>query len=286
VRASPYVVLSLALVFVSFGSILVRLADAPALAVSFYRVVLASVILVPFAGADARASWPTMGRRQLAVMIGAGVALALHFATWIASLSHTSIASSVVLVNTAPIFAVVLARIFLDERTSGAVLVAIPLASVGAAMIALGDHAASPGSLYGNALALVGGVMLGAYYVIGRGLRAALPLNAYVLGVWSTAAVTLGVLAVAFRVPFGGYRAGTWLVFLALALVPTLGGHGLTNKSLRALPAPTVGLFLLGEPVGASVMAWLLFGEVPGPWTLVGGAIVLAALAFVVSRRG
>ena len=128
--------------------------------------------------------------------------------------------------------------------------------------------------------------MLGAYYVIGRGLRTALPLNAYVLGVWSTAALTLGLLAVAFSVPFGGYRAGTWLAFLALALVPTLGGHGLTNKSLRVLSAPTVGLFLLGEPVGASVMAWLLFGEVPGPWTLVGGAIVLVALALVVSKRG
>ncbi len=285
-RASPYLVLSLALVFVSFGSILVRLADAPALAVSFYRVALASLVLLPFAGADARTSWTAMGRRQRTVMIGAGVALALHFATWIASLSHTSIASSVVLVNTAPIFAVVLARIFLDERTSGAVLVAIPLASVGAAMIALGDHAATPGSLYGNALALAGAVMLGAYYVIGRGLRGALPLNAYVLGVWSTAAVTLGLLAVAFGVPFGGYRAGTWLAFLALALVPTLGGHGLTNKSLRALSAPTVGLFLLGEPVGASVMAWLLFGEIPGRWTLAGGAIVLGALALVVSRRG
>jgi drug/metabolite transporter (DMT)-like permease len=285
VRASPYLVLSLALVCVSFGSILVRLADAPALAVSFYRVALASLFLLPFAGADARASWPAMGRRHLVVMIGAGVALALHFATWIASLSHTSVASSVVLVNTAPIFAVVLARIFLGERTPGAVLVAIPLASVGAAMVALGDHAASPGSLYGNALALVGGVMLGAYYVIGRGLRTALPLNAYVLGVWSTAALTLALLVLAFRVPFGGYSSRTWLIFLALALVPTLGGHGLTNKSLRALSAPTVGLFLLGEPLGASVMAWLLFGEIPGPWTLAGGAIVLVALALVVSKR-
>jgi drug/metabolite transporter (DMT)-like permease len=286
VRASPYLVLSLALVFVSFGSILVRLAAAPALAVSFYRVALASLMLLPFAAADARASWPSITGRQRVVMIGAGVALALHFATWIASLSHTSVASSTLLVNTAPIFAAVLARIFLNERTSGAVLLAIPLASAGAAMIALGDHAASPGSLYGNALALVGGVMLGAYYVIGRGLRTALPLNAYVLGVWTTAALTLGLLAVAFRVPFAGYSSRTWLVFFALALVPTLGGHGLTNKSLRALSAPTVGLFLLGEPVGASVMAWLLFGEVPGAWTLVGGAIVLGALALVVSKRG
>ena len=285
-RASPYLVLSLAVVFVSFGAILVRLADAPALAVSFYRVALASLFLLPFAGKSARRSWPKLSRRQTAILVGAGIALALHFATWIASLSYTSIASSVLLVNTAPVFAVVLSRVFLRERPSGVVMTAIPVAMIGAALIALGDHAASPGSLFGNLLALAGAVTVAAYQVIGRGLRAALPLNAYVLGVWGAAALTLGLLAAAFGVGFTGYAAGSWLAFVALALVPTIGGHGLVNKSLRALPAPTVGLFLLGEPVGASVMGWLLFGEVPGPWTLVGGVIVLAALALVLTKKG
>jgi drug/metabolite transporter (DMT)-like permease len=286
VRASPYLVLSLAVVFVSFGSILVRVAEAPALAVSFYRVALASLILLPFAGGDARRSWPTLTSRQQVLLIGSGVALALHFATWIASLSHTSIASSVLLVNTAPVFAVVFAWIFLGERAPGVVLVAIPVALVGAAVIALGDHAASPGSLFGNLLALAGAVTLAAYQVIGRGLRAALPLNAYILGVWSTAAVCLAATAAAFGVPLAGYGARTWVAFVALALVPTIGGHGLANRSLRVLPAPTVGLFLLGEPVGASILAYVLFGEIPGPWTLVGGAIVLGALALVLTRQG
>ena len=86
--------------------------------------------------------------------------------------------------------------------------------------------------------------------------------------------------------PLTGYGARTWLAFVALALVPTIGGHGLANKSLRVLPAPTVGLFLLGEPVGASILAYVLFGEVPGTWTLVGGAIVLGALALVLARPG
>jgi drug/metabolite transporter (DMT)-like permease len=214
------------------------------------------------------------------------VALALHFATWIASLSHTSIAASVLLVNTAPIFAVLFAWLFLDERAPGAVLVAIPIASVGAALIAFGDHAGSPGSLFGNLLALAGAVTLAAYQVIGRGLRTALPLNAYVLAVWSTAAVCLAVMAAAFGVPLTGYGGRTWIAFVALALVPTIGGHGLANVSLRLLPAPTVGLFLLGEPVGASILAWLVFGEIPATWTLVGGAIVLGALALVLTRQG
>ena len=85
-----------------------------------------------------------------------------------------------------------------------------------------------------------------------------------------------------------GYPSKSVVAFVALALVPTVGGHGLVNRSLRLLPAPVVGLFLLGEPVGAALLALLFLGEVPGPWTLVGGLLVLAALGAVVrggSRR-
>jgi drug/metabolite transporter (DMT)-like permease len=285
VRPSPYTVLLLAVVCTSFGSILVRLADAPALAVSFYRVALASLVLLPFAADKARTSWPILTGRQRLLLGGAGVALASHFATWIASLSLTSIAASTLLVNTAPVFAVLLAWLFLREPPTRVLLVAIPVALLGAALIAVGDREASPGSLTGNLLALVGAVSLAVYTVVGRGLRAALPIGAYVLGVWATAAVTLGLLAGAFGVPFTGYDGRTWAALAALALVPTIGGHGLVNRSLRFLAAPTVGLFMLGEPVGASILAWLLFGEIPGPWTLVGGVIVLAALALVLTRR-
>jgi drug/metabolite transporter (DMT)-like permease len=281
---SPYVTLSVSVLFVSFGSIFVRLAAAPPLAVSFYRVALASLLLLPFAGPQARRSWPALDARRRALLIGAGLALALHFATWIASLSYTTVASSVLLVNTAPLFTVVLSQVFLHEKPSATVLAAIPLAVLGAALIAYGDWTGSPGSLLGNGLALFGAVMVAVYQVVGRGLREALPLDAYVLGVWGTAALALAALARGFGVPLGGFPTKTWTAFLALAVVPTLGGHGLVNKSLRSLPAPTVGLFLLGEPLIASLLAWILFHEAAGAWTLSGGAIVLAALGLVLAR--
>jgi drug/metabolite transporter (DMT)-like permease len=282
---SPWLTLSLAVLFVSFGAVLVRLAAAPALAVSFFRVALAALLLAPFAAGRAREGWPALDRRRALLLLSAGLALALHFATWIASLSYTSIASSVLLVNTAPLFAVALSRLFLPERAARVVLLALPIALLGAGLIALGDWSGSPGSLRGNLLALAGAATLAAYQVIGRGLRDALPLDAYVLGVWATAAAVLAALALALGTPLTGYAPRTWLVLVALALVPTLGGHGLVNKSLRSLPAPTVGLFLLGEPVGASILAFLVFGEIPGTWTLVGGTIVLGALLLVVARR-
>jgi len=283
---SPWLTLSLAVLFVSFGAILVRLAAAPPLAVSFYRVAIASLLLLPFASGDARRSWPALDRKHRLLVVAAGTALALHFATWIASLSYTTVASSVLLVNTSPVFAIVLSRLFLHERPSRVVRVAIPVAFAGAALIALGDWTGSPGSLLGNGLAVAGAATLAAYQVIGRGLRDALPLNAYVLAVWGTAALVLAALARSMGVLLGGYPKRTWLLFVALAVVPTIGGHGLVNKSLRSLPAPTVGLFLLGEPVLASLFAWLLFHETPGPWTVAGGAVVVGALGLVLARRG
>ncbi len=282
---SAWLLLSLAVLFVSFGAVLVRLAAAPPLAVAFFRVALASLLLAPFAVRDARRAWPALPARERWLMAASGAALALHFATWIASLSFTSIASSVLLVNTAPLFAVAFSWLFLRERAPRVVLIAIPVAFVGAALIAYGDWTGAPGSLRGNLLALAGAVTVAAYQVIGRGLRTALPLNAYVLGVWATAASCLALLALAFGVALTGFPPATWAAFVALAVVPTIGGHGLVNKSLRSLPAPTVGLFLLGEPVGASLLALAVFGERPGAWTLAGGAVVLAALALVVARR-
>jgi drug/metabolite transporter (DMT)-like permease len=282
---SPFVVLVLGVLLVSVGAILVRLAAAPPLAVAFYRMAIASLILWPFAGREARRSWPGLSARPRLLLVLSGIALALHFATWIASLSHTSVAASVLLVNTAPVFAILMSRVFLGEQPPLVVKVAIPIAMVGAAVIALGDRSSSPASLFGNLLAVAGAVTLATYQVIGRGLRGTLPLNAYMLAVWSTATLTLASLMAAFGTRFGNYPVRTWLAFAALAVVPTLGGHGLTNRALRSLPAPTVGLFLLGEPVIASLLAMALFGERPSAATLAGGAIVLAALGLVLTRR-
>ena len=279
---STYLPLAVAVVCISTGSIFVRMASAPPLAVAFYRIFLASVLLAPFAAASAARSWPALPGRARALLVASEVALGVHFATWIASLSFTSVAASVLLVNTTPLFTLAFSRAFLGETVGPRVMAAMGLAIAGAGLIAVGDWAEGTNSLTGDLLALVGAVTMSLYHVIGRGLRAALPLDAYVLAVWSTAAATLAGLSLAARVSLAGYSPRTYAFLLALALIPTLGGHGLVNRSLRLLPAPTVGLFLLGEPVGATILAYLFFHEVPGTWTLAGGAVVLAALTMLV----
>ncbi len=283
--SSPYLGLLAGVLFVSFGSILVRFAGAPPLAVSFYRIGLAALCLAPVAALPAVRTWPRLSPRARLAILASGVALALHFATWVTSLSYTSIASSVLLVNTAPLFAVAFSRFFLGEAPPRIVLIAIAVALAGAALIAAGDWSAAPGSLTGSLLALAGAVSLALYHVAGRGLRDVMPLTAYVFTVWSAAAATLGAMCLAGGVPLGGYGLRPLACFVGLAVIPTLGGHGLVNRALRALPAPTVGLFLLGEPLGASLLGYFFFGEVPSGSTLAGGVLVLTALVLVLWRR-
>jgi drug/metabolite transporter (DMT)-like permease len=282
-----YGLLILDVLCVSVGSIFVRLANSPALAVAFNRIFLASVVVAPFAAPSLVRAWPVLTARRRLVLLASGISLGVHFATWIASLSYTTVAASVLLVNTAPLFTLFFSWWFLGERASKAVLIAMAVALTGAALIAAGDWGdGGTASLKGDVLAVAGAVTLSLYHVIGRGLRDALPLSAYVLGVWSTAAATLAVLAAGARVPVFGYPPRTFALFLALAVVPTVIGHGLVNRSLRHIPAPTVGLFLLGEPIAASILAYAVFGETPGLLTIAGGVLVLAALALVVRSEG
>ena len=194
---SPYLTIVAAVLFVSVGSVFVRLAEAPPLAVAFYRMAFAVLIIAPFAFRSARSALATLAPRARLLLVASGLALALHFATWITSLSYTSIASSVLLVNTAPVFALVFSWLFLGERVGAAVLAAIALALLGAVLIAAGDWGRAPSSLGGNLLALAGAVTLAAYHVVGRGLRDALPLGAYVLSIWSLAAFILAGIAAA-----------------------------------------------------------------------------------------
>jgi len=283
---NPWLTLLLAVACVSFGSIFIRFAAAPALAVAFYRVGLASLMIAPFALRPALVHWPRLPRRERFAVFGSGIALALHFATWIESLRYTSIAASVLLVNLAPLFTVLLAWLVLRERVTRQVVGAIVLAMLGAALIAASDWSGGGvAPVEGDLLALAGAATLSTYHVIGRGVRDALPLAAYVQTVWTTAAAALALLLILAGVPFAPYPGRSLLFFFLLALVPTIGGHGLVNLSLRQLSAPVVGLFLLGEPIGATLLGWLCFGELPGPLTFAGGALVLAGLTLVVTTR-
>jgi drug/metabolite transporter (DMT)-like permease len=274
----PNLAMLVSIAAVSTASILIRLSEAPPLTLATYRMVLSTLMLAPFyvRGGGLRGFREMDGGRRLSLM-GVGVVLAVHFASWITSLGLTSVASSVIFVHIDPIFVALVSHMVLGERVSRRTALGIAVALAGATMIAWGDSG-SGGSLYGDALALVGGLMLGVYILAGRRLRQSLDLVSYVTPVYATAAAVLLAASLALGAPFTGYPQTEYLIFLALALVPMIFGHTLYNWALRYVTAPIVSISLLGEPVGASILAYLLLGEQPGGWVAAGGAVTLLGI--------
>ncbi len=286
----PALVLGAAVVAMSWAGPLVRFTDAPALAISAWRLVISTIfigVVLAFRQSAWRGVRITMREMMLALL--AGALLALHFWTWVTSLGYTTVASSVVLVSMQPLFVAILSVTLLKEKPGRAQWIGIAVAVVGAAIIGWGDFGGGSRVMLGDGLALSGAVFGAGYYVIGRALRQRFDLWLYIGLVYGIAALLL-VIVVGIRgdVAMTGYDARDWWVFLALAAGPMMIGHTGVNYALRYIPAYLANLVTLGEPVGATLIAWLLVGirEVPGPKFLVGGALVLGGILFGVSRAG
>jgi drug/metabolite transporter (DMT)-like permease len=261
---------------VSAAAIFIRLAEAPALAVAFWRCALGVVVLLPPALAG-RESFPR--GRALWVLVASGAALGAHFGFWIASLDYTSVAASVVLVSTMPVFVAILAYLLLGERTSRLSFFGILVALVGTAAIA-SDASAGSVALLGNVLAIGGALTFAVYVLIGRSQRTTVGIGVlpYSIVVYSAAALTLLPVALLSGAELWGYSRETWLWLWAIALGPQILGHTVLNWALRYVEAAVISGTILAEPVVSALLAWLILAEKPGLATLLGGAVVLLGL--------
>lgn len=284
------VVLAAAILGISVSGPLARMANAEPLAIAFWRLTLACAVIggILLATGGWR-EWRTLSRRDVAVAGGAGVLLAIHFWSWIASVGMTSVAASVLLVNLHPVVIVAGSALFFGERPRGVQLAGIAVALLGAVIIAMGGAPDATGApvlssarvpFLGEALALLGAITVGLYYLAGRSLRARLTLWPYVGIVYGACLVTLAVMAGVQGTALWPFAPREWLLFAGIALGPMLMGHTGFNWSLRYVPAYVVSLALLAEPVGASLLAWVLpsIAEVPSVGVMIGGAAVLVGL--------
>jgi drug/metabolite transporter (DMT)-like permease len=267
--------LAVGVVAVSFSSVLIRLADAPPLTVAFWRMAIASAILLPpmlvRRGEEIRA----FERSQWATAGLAGLLLAAHFATWVPSLSYISVGASTVLVTTQPVWVAVIGRI-LGARIARATVLGIALSLVGAIVI-FGRDLGTP-DLRGDALALLGAVAAAGYFLSGRSLRRRVSLLAYVGVAYTTCAAVLSLVVVFSGEPFLGLGARAWLLFLLMALGPQILGHTVFNYLLSDVEPGIIAIAVTAEPVGATLLAFAFLGEVP-PWTaFLGGALILAGI--------
>ncbi|HEY4375402.1 MAG TPA: DMT family transporter [Burkholderiales bacterium] len=288
--AHAYAVLGAGVLIVSTAAILIRYAHAqgvPSLSIAAWRLTLAALWLAPVAWLRAGAELRALKRGQWLLALASGAFLGVHFATWIASLEYTTVASSVALVTTNPIWLALFAWTFLHERLSPRLLFAIGLALAGSAAMFMADRdsglAARP--MFGNALALTGSLAICGYLLIGRKLRASMNLLPYISIVYASAAVCLMAAALTAGARLAGFPLMAWVLLAALALGPQLLGHSAVNYALRFFPATVIAVAVLGEPIGSSALAWLVFGESIGPVKFVGMALLLAGIFLAATNR-
>ncbi|MBE2200254.1 MAG: DMT family transporter [Anaerolinea sp.] len=301
-RFPPLLVLFLGVLGISSGSILVRLAQGeamPSLVIAAWRLTLASAVLLPLALTRRRVELTQMSGAAWRLALLSGFMLALHFASWISSLAYTSVASSTVLVTTSPLWVGLMAPFLLGERLSRPLKIGIALAMVGSVLIGVADVVAlvdgrfqfsltqfssQPNPLLGNGLALIGAVAASFYLIIGRRLRPTMSLLSYTAVVYSTAALFLISFALAAGYNLLGYTLVAYFVMMLMALFPQLIGHSSYNWALGYLPAAYVAVAVIAEPIGATLLALILFQEIPNWLTLLGSALLLGGIVYA-SRR-
>jgi len=293
--AVPYLIVPVGIIAVSTASLLIRLAQdyTPSITIAAFRMGLAALILLPYTLWKHGPELKSLSRSDLKLSLLAGFLLAIHFASWITSLEYTSVASSVVLVTTTPLWVALFAPLFLGEKTSRIAIIGMIIALLGGAVIAISDVCVwLPGgiscqksltdlgskAILGDGLALLGAVAAACYLMIGRRLRAKISLTPYIFLVFSASAVFL-VLTMLFTVgipPVYPVKVYSWL--LLLAIVPQLIGHSIFNWSLKYLPTGYVAVNLLGEPIGSTILAYFFLSEIPSGVKLIGAILILAGI--------
>lgn len=283
-----YLTLAFGIICISASSILVKHLGERGIAflgIAFYRMCFAALLTgLPFWGTVIK-ELCGFSRRRLLLLVAAGFFLALHFGTWTVSLAYIPVGRSVLLVTCHPIFTAIASRVFLGEPFSKRNLGASLVAFCGIVVILLesaSEFSISRGNLLlGDLLALAGAITIVGYIILGRRLRAETGLATYTTTVYMVTSIFLLVPALAVGVWPWMLNATDYFWLLALAIIPTIGGHTVFNYLLKNVSASLISVAFLGEPLGASLLAWAIWGQVPSLFTLIGGMLVITGIYLV-----
>ncbi len=274
-RISLYV--GIGLITLSFASILIKLTTAPSIVIAAGRLLIAAVILQPMFWAQYKKLSFEIKESKWGLIVLAGVFLAVHFTLWIESLNHTSVPSSVVLVATDPIFVAILSPLLLREKVSLRIIIAIMLGMFGTVIVA-SQGIGSLAMTKGNLLALGGAACAGGYLLVGRKVRPKISLLSYIYIMYTTAAIILVLAVFVTGNKFSGYSPQSYLLITLLGIGPQLIGHTSFNWALRYVTAPVVAMTILGEPIGTSILSWLILKQPPTLTEAIGGMVLCVGI--------
>jgi drug/metabolite transporter (DMT)-like permease len=287
VHLQATVILGAGLISISLSSVLIKLCPAPPFVISTYRLSIAALVYLGIACVRRKPVWRAFSPSLRRWALLSGLFLGIHFLSWITSLRYTSVASSVILVQTFPVFVVLGSWLLLHEAPSRLTVTGMAIALAGSLVIAISAGQGGESQVVGNLLALVGAIGAAGYYLIGRKLRKDIDTVRYVGFVYSTAAIAALSVTLSSGQALTGYDLRTWVLLIAIAMLPQVVGHTSLNWALKHYSAATVSILTLAEPIGATLLAYIILHESMGPLIIVGGAIILLGVGLtVVGERG
>ena len=281
----PYFILALGVISVSFAATFIRLAEAPPLVIATYRLVIASAVLVPVNLVRKGGLPKGLSRSDMLLILLSSIFVALHFALWITSLSYTSIASSVVIVTSHPIFVALISYFLWGERLNKTTILGIAVALGGVVLINYGGFVLSSKAIVGDLLALLAAISMGIYLIIGRQLKDRVSLMPYLSIIYAGAAIILLLATISYGYSLFDYSGTTYAMFFLLALVPQLIGHSSLNLAVRLIPATLVSVGILGEPVIAIALGYIILGEGITITEILGSLITLGGILIVLFTK-
>ncbi len=281
----PYVYLGLSVIAVSFASLFVRLTTAPPAITAMYRMVVTAVLLAPLVRKTLWSSLRSLSFRQKFGLLLSGFFLALHFLFWMTSVFYTSIASATLLLAFQPIFALIFERILFRYRIRPSLWAYVAMAIFGTAIIGWHDLRVGHMVLLGDLLSLVSASASALYMVAGSGLRKHLSANEYNVSVFFLAAVALFVYSLCRGYSFIGLSMKDVSMTLLLVLVPTVFGHAVFNALLKHLKASTISMSIIGEPIVATLLAYVFLHQALSLWWFVGATVLLLSIILFLRDR-
>jgi len=285
-NSRAYLAIGIAMVSVSWASIFIKWSSSPPFVIAAYRLSFTCLLLLPYMVLSGGFSGiRRFDSRDLLLILTSGVALAFHFGLWIVSLTLTLVPTSAILVTSHPMFVAAVSHFLLNEKVKRVAVVGIVIAFSGIVVISLSDLGVGTDNLVGDMLAFLGGICAGIYFLSGRVARQKLSLGPYVFSVYGLSAAFLFVGAGVAGDQIVVTSTHEILLFLAMAIVPSILGHTMFNYALKAVPAYVISTSVLAEPVGASILVFFLLPhEIPGAWIILGGALVILGLYIVLTR--
>jgi len=269
--------------FISFGSIFIRLSSAPALTIAFYRMFFSVLLLIPLMKKRNIEEFKNISSKALFLCIFSGFFLALHFATWITSLSYTTVASSTVLVSMHPIIILIIKGLYYKKKIHPKIVLGVLMTFIGSAVISYaGFGMLASGQLLGNGLAFAGAIAVSFYILIGEKVRKDMSVNSYTFIVYLMSSVFLFIFVTIGQRPLTNFPLRQWVLFLALAVFCNLLGHSVFNWALGYLDSSLVSIIIISEPIFASILAIFIFNEIPQGKELIGGLLIISGIVYYI----